>query len=140
MKSLGQLHIPGCGVVDLRSDLWGFAAVAGEQGNVAFDDIQQPEKQQASDTHAYLFKMCVSMSKETRDALLAYMHWLDAGNGVGRSSKSGINVSISKKTCLLILKVLEFPEDQAMLREAMKKVRTNTLMFVFCLLSFGLLV
>lgn len=138
MKSLGQLHIPGCGVVDLRSDLWGFAAVAGEQGNVAFDDIQQPEK--ASDTHAYLFKLCVSMSKETRDALLAYMLWLDAGNGVGRSSKSGINVSISKKTCILILKVLEFPEDQAMLREAMKEVRTNTLMFVFCLLSFGLLV
>jgi len=113
----------------MRSELWVFVAVAGEEINL--------------DTHAYVFKLATSLSKPTRDVAREYIRQLDAGVAAPQSTKSGsgksgsaqsgsgapVNTaSLSKNLCILLVKVVEFPEDQALVRQAMKQVRTGAAM------------
>ena len=107
--------------------------MAGLQGAMATDK----EGEMVFNSLAYVFKFAVALSKTTRAAVREHMRLLDAGHGAPQpklgksgSGKSGsVNkASLSKNFLLFMIKILELPEDQAMFRNAMKKVRTGAAM------------
>ena len=102
--------------------------MAGQQGALATDK----EGEMVFNSLAYVFKFAVALSKRTRAAVREYMRLLDAGHGAPQpklgKSGSGNKASLSKNFLLFMIKILELPEDQAMFRNAMKKVRTGAAM------------